>query len=294
MIALARAVVEAGPGGRPRYSTLRSAPPLVLRPTPWGLHLVSGAAWPLGGDHVRLELVVGAGARLVVRSVGATLARPGAMAAGSSLTIAAEVAAGARLEWWPEPTLAAAGSRHRVTTVLSLEPGCSVVWMEELVLGRHHEACGSWSSTLQADLGHRPLLRHRLDFGPGTPGWTTPAVVGQARAVGSALVVDPAWSTCPARNWPAIECGASGRVVAMALAGPAVGVSALAPTGLDLRRLLDRALAIVAPGHGHDDREERARRGEGRRPTSRPGRQPPAGTNGAASWSTAPVRTGSP
>jgi urease accessory protein len=59
-----------------RLVELRSDPPLVLRATPAGLHLVGGAAGPLGGDELALDITVGAGACLVVRSAAATLAQP--------------------------------------------------------------------------------------------------------------------------------------------------------------------------------------------------------------------------
>ena len=42
-------------GAETRLVELRSDPPLVLRATPAGLHLVGGAGGPLGGDELALE-----------------------------------------------------------------------------------------------------------------------------------------------------------------------------------------------------------------------------------------------
>jgi hypothetical protein len=38
------------------FPTLRSDPPLLLRPTPDALYLQGGAAGPLGGDRLRLDI----------------------------------------------------------------------------------------------------------------------------------------------------------------------------------------------------------------------------------------------
>ncbi|RZU48987.1 UreD urease accessory protein [Krasilnikovia cinnamomea] len=82
MRAAARIVAEADGRGGTRLSVLRGEPPLLLRRTgaaggPATVHLVGGAAGPLGGDDLRLDVEVGPGAWLEVRSVAATLALPG-------------------------------------------------------------------------------------------------------------------------------------------------------------------------------------------------------------------------
>src|SRR5262245_2404397 len=48
----------------------------VRRTGPDTVHLIGTAATPLGGDELDIEIVVAAGARLVVRSVAATIALP--------------------------------------------------------------------------------------------------------------------------------------------------------------------------------------------------------------------------
>lgn len=93
MRARAQLAVEhvTGPGGkdRSRISRLRSDGPLVLRPTiatgaspprPWDLGetgavrvaRTAGAAGPLGGDDLRLDVDVGPRAALVLKDVSAT------------------------------------------------------------------------------------------------------------------------------------------------------------------------------------------------------------------------------
>jgi len=66
--ASAAVAVEIDAGGRLRLARLRAQAPLVLRPTgPGQVHLVGGAAGPLPGDRLCLDVEVGPGARLTVR-----------------------------------------------------------------------------------------------------------------------------------------------------------------------------------------------------------------------------------
>jgi len=69
-----------------------------------------------------------------------------------------------------------------------------------------------------------------------------PAVTGGRRAVGSLLVVDPAWQDRPP-EWPAPAAGAD--TALLPLRGPAVLVTALAGDGLALRHRLDTGLAAL-------------------------------------------------
>lgn len=240
MIARARVTVEAGPGHSLRYSSLRSAAPLLLRPTPAALYLVGGAAGPCGGDHVTLQLALGPDARLTVRSMAATLARPGRIVGQRSLLeVSVELSPGSSLAWLPEPGVVGAGCAHSVVVRVRMGLGCCLAWRDELVLGRHGEAPGSWRASLHVDLAGQPLARQGLEIGPCAHGWEGAAVAGGVRAIGSMLVVHPDLSA------PGAVSGYSqhteqARVAVMALAGPALLVSALAPTAIGLRRTLDR------------------------------------------------------
>ena len=106
--------------GRTRLVELRSDPPLVLRSTPAALYLVGGAAGPLGGDDLTLDVVVGPHACLTVRSAAATLAQPGATSARSRTSLRFDVAEGAALHWRPEPLVSVCGSDHQIDTVVAL------------------------------------------------------------------------------------------------------------------------------------------------------------------------------
>jgi urease accessory protein len=224
------AVVATTADGRTRCTTLRSAPPISLRDTPDGLFLVASGAGPIGGDALTLDVEVGAGAALTVRSAAASMVLPGPHRAPSSLTVQARVAGS--LRWTPEPTVLVTGCDHRATTRISLGADASLLWREEVVLGRHDEPGGSLLQRIHVDRVGRPLLRTEVPLGPRWPASDGPAGTAGARAVGSLLVIG-----CPAAP---VSTDASAAVLAI---GPdAWLVTAVAAGASELRRLLDAAM----------------------------------------------------
>ncbi|ONH27040.1 urease accessory protein UreD [Pseudofrankia asymbiotica] len=301
--------VEAGPDGSARVVEARSAIPLVLRHTdttvprraPSGaaperdearrvqdltppvlptvtMHLVGAAAGPLAGDQLRLDISVGPGVRLVLRSVAATLAMPGHGPGPSVMEIHADVAAGGALDLLPEPTVAVRGCRHRMVGRAVVAAGGWLRWREEVLLGRFGEPSGQVETDLRVDIrvpaddprlpagdptvpaderrplvGDRPLLRQQLLLGPDVPGLTGAALLGSARAVGSLLIAAPAALSQQASGpgpaglgvpasvtAPAASGGARtpGGAAVLPLAGPGVLVTALAADAVTLRRHL--------------------------------------------------------
>jgi urease accessory protein len=261
--------VEAAVDGGARLAELRSEVPLVLRrtglvadPTRPGpadlptvaVHLVNAAAGPLAGDELRIDVAVGAGVRLVLGSVAATVALPGRGDAPSVLHVTAEVADGGALDVAVEPTVAARGCRHRIETEVMLGAGAFLRWREEIMLGRFGEAAGSVWASLRVDVAagpggrRRPLLAQDLDLAPDAPGLHGPAVLGGARAVGSLLVAAP--GPAGLGREPAVGDG----VALLPLAGPGVLVSALADDAVTLRRRLG-AVGRTAPSYGRQAAE---------------------------------------
>ncbi|HVF15142.1 MAG TPA: urease accessory protein UreD [Acidimicrobiales bacterium] len=238
MIARGRVVMEVDGGGRSRLACLRSEGPLVLRPAAGTLvRLVSGAGGPLGGDVLTIEVVVGPGAELTLRTVGAAIALPGPGPGPSVVEVDVRVGEGGALRWLPEPTVAADGCDHRARSRVVLAADARLVWREELIRGRYGEDGGSVSSRLSVDYDGRPLVRHQVEMGPDGAGfaWGSPAVAAGARGVGSLLVVEPAWADAGPPGPVTLEAGAAAR---LPLAGPAVHVLALAHEAIALRRLL--------------------------------------------------------
>jgi urease accessory protein len=232
----ARAAVsaECDAGGRTRLTRLRSDGPLAVRETAGAVYLVGAAAGPLGGDDLELALQVGPGARLTVRSAATALALPGD--GESTLTVRAEVEAGGRLDFAPEPTVAAAGCHHRARADIALSEGATLRWYEELILGRHLENPGRHTSRFDVTVDGIPLLRHELRLDdPRT--YTSHAVLAGAKAVGSVLLVGPDLTR---------ESHTAAGLAVLPLAGPGVLITATAANSAALRRLLCRGEELAA------------------------------------------------
>ena len=237
MKARARVVAEADGHGATRLTALRSEAPLLLRETDHGLYLVGGAGGPLGGDDLTLEIEVAAGARLTLRTAAASLAQPGPHAGPSQVTVRVTVGAGAELHWLPEPLVAVMGCDHHMAASITLAAGATLMWREELVLGRHRETSGSVLTRTNVDLDGVPLVRHELALGPDHPTATSPAVTAGAGAVGSMLLVGPDLTpTGPAVLGPT--------AAVLPLAGAGMQVVALAGDATSLRRLLDEGSRV--------------------------------------------------
>ncbi|MGQ0743640.1 MAG: urease accessory protein UreD [Acidimicrobiales bacterium] len=225
---------------------LRSEAPLVLRATPGALYLVGGAAGPLAGDDLTLTIDVGPGARLTVHSTAAALCLPGGTGKASRFRIVVTVAEEGSLHWLPEPTIAGRECLHHIDVEIALAPEARLVWREEAILGRHGEAAGELVSMLRVDRAGRPLLRQKLALGGVHPGWSGPAVCGEARAVGCIVAVDPDWD--PAKLVPTLLTppvpGANAAL--LPLSGAAQQITATAPDAPTLRRLLAAGLRLAA------------------------------------------------
>ena len=229
MRAQARVVAEADGRGGTRLAVLRGESPLLLRrtgPRTGGgvtVHLVGGAAGPLRGDELRLDIEVGPGARLEMLSVAASLALPGRPAPPSVLTVTASVAGGGVLRWLPEPLIAAGGCDHVVLTRVDVAEGGSLLWRDDLVCGRHEEPSGAVRADTTIRYAGVTLHRHELAVGPGAPGWDGAAVLGGGRAVGT-LVAAGADLPRPGTAGP--------DAAVMPLAGPGMLATAV---GADIR-----------------------------------------------------------
>ncbi|WP_250036990.1 urease accessory protein UreD [Paractinoplanes maris] len=253
MKASSRVVAELDGLGGTRLAVLRSESPLLLRRTaPATVHLVGGGAGPLRGDDLSLEIEVGPGATLEIRSVAAQLALPGrGHLPQSRLRITATVAPGATLRWLPEPLIAAAGCDHRTITRVEVAETGSLLWRDDLVCGRHHEPSGHVHLDTTIRYAGTTLYRHELSVGPAAPGWSgaavlgsTPpdrprttasgpeaAVAGNGRAIGTVVAV-PATLLPPATSGP-------GDFAVMPLAGPGALATAVGADIRPVRAVLD-------------------------------------------------------
>ncbi|MGH3780317.1 MAG: urease accessory protein UreD, partial [Pseudonocardiaceae bacterium] len=188
MKARAELAVEAGAG--PAVLRWRSAAPVVLRPTgPHQVHLVQGAGGPLGDDDLALDIQLGAGAYLQLRSAAATVVQAGLSPAAARWTVAATLAAGAVLDWRPEPTVVCDGAELHSRLTVALHRGACAILREEVVLGRAGQRGGCYHGELTVELEGAPLLAHTLLLDGADPALSGPAGAAGARVVGMLAVV---------------------------------------------------------------------------------------------------------
>lgn len=152
--------------------------------------LVPEGALLLAGDHIEIDVSVGAGVRLELVEPGGTVA----YAMDSSLAeedqahwdVTIEVAPGGALVWAGEPFVVAEGARVARTTQVTLAEGGYVALRETLVLGRHGEGPGRLVQDFAAFDGNGPpLLMESLEIGPDV----NPLLLGGARVLGSVLTL---------------------------------------------------------------------------------------------------------
>ncbi|MDX1891907.1 urease accessory protein UreD [Mycolicibacterium sp. 050158] len=136
------------------------------RTLPDTVHLISAAATPLGGDTIRVRVVVEPGAALAVRSAAATMVMPGAATMESRSHWELEVEG--ELDLDPQPTIVAGRARHVTSTRLTASAQASVRVRERIQIGRTRENQGFWTGSLYADVDGTPLLRHRIELGAGS------------------------------------------------------------------------------------------------------------------------------
>ncbi|OBI10313.1 urease accessory protein UreD [Mycobacterium sp. E2462] len=130
------------------------------------VHLVSAAATPLGGDTIDIRVIVEPGAGLALRSAAATVALPGPDTPTSRMLWAIENAGSLDIDL--EPTVVAADARHLSCATVSLGDQARLRFRERVQIGRCGERQGFWSGSMTADCARHPVLRHRLELGPGS------------------------------------------------------------------------------------------------------------------------------
>jgi urease accessory protein len=235
MYARAVIVAEPGPAGTTRYPTLRSAPPLALRPTPEGLFVAASAGGPLGGDEVCVEVRVQAGAILRIRTVGATIALAGTPAAPSRWCWHFVVDVGGELAFVPEPTVVANGAWHLSEIDVTLAADARLFLREEVVLGRYGEIGGRWQGRLRITRAGEEVLVQEHDISGSSATDRGPYGVGDAAAFGNQIETRcAAAGSATGEGWARMP---------LAVADAVLGV-AIAPDATTLRQRLEQAAQL--------------------------------------------------
>lgn len=233
---------ELAADGSTRLTELAASAPLGLKRTgPTEVHLIGTAAAPLDGDEVAITLSVAAGTQLTVQTVAATMAWPArGRQAPSRMLIDATVEEGGVLRWLPEPLVPVRGCNHVLDCRVQLAPTASLLWREELVLGRMGEEPGQLHAKLRVVRGAVPLLHQELVIDGRHE---APSILGSARATGTLLAVGPSIpdhacrTTTEVLRGAVLELEAGGRLA-----------SATSTSAVELRRWLDaRADGLASP-----------------------------------------------
>jgi urease accessory protein len=162
----------------------------VLRQTgPHRVHVVQSAGGPLGGDELALDVRLGVGASLQVRSAAATVVQPGSPPAPAWWTVAADLDDAAMLDWCPEPTVVCDGAELHSSMIVRLRRGARAMLREVVVLGRAGQRGGRFRGEFTVEREGVPLLAHTLLLDGADLVLAGPAGTGDARVVGMLAIV---------------------------------------------------------------------------------------------------------
>jgi urease accessory protein len=203
----------------------------------------------VGGDRLRLEAAVGAGAHALLTTPAATkLYRSAGPAAELSVTLRVEE--GGTLEWLPQETIAFAGARARQVTRVELAPGARFLGWEVLCLGRPAagEAFDSGEVCQSFDVGRdgRPLLVERGRFAGGSELLGARWGLGGWPVLATLLAVRPGDGLDAVWREAVVEPPAAGLAAITVVNGVLVG-RCLAPHAQVARRWLLAAWQALRP-----------------------------------------------
>jgi urease accessory protein len=148
----------------------------------------------VGGDSLELAVTLEPGARALLTTPAATklyrCARDGTRQRQHF-----RVAAGARLEWLPQETIAYDGADARITTRVEIEPGGEFLGWELLCLGRpavaERFAAGCIAQRVELWRGAEPLWIERARHEGGSPALDAGFGMGGQPVTGTLVYVGP-------------------------------------------------------------------------------------------------------
>jgi len=202
------------------------------------LHNVSGGI--LAGDHLTLDINVGAGSAAQVTTTGATrLYRHRAESLDSEQHVNIHVGEGGLLEYLPDALIPFAGSRHHQRTSVSLARGATLFAWDTLAPGR--QAMGETFAfdklRIQTELRStaRPLLLENLVLEPAKRPLDSVARLGPYTHLANFYACSVG---VPASKWRELELKLNEFCRAQSTPGVMIwGASALAADGIAVRGL---------------------------------------------------------
>ncbi|MDI3257882.1 MAG: urease accessory protein UreD [Kyrpidia sp.] len=119
-----------------QQTPLKVAKPFYAEDGTMVIYLMDASPGLLGGDRYEIACTLGSGARLFLTTPSSCRLHPGSGGEESVLIQRFRVERDAVLEYFPEPIVPFAGSRHRGETVLELAPGATALVGEVVTPGR--------------------------------------------------------------------------------------------------------------------------------------------------------------
>ena len=153
------------PPGSWDLAYVRDAPPVAFRATPEAVYLVGTAAFPVGDDCVSVEVEVGEGAALPVRSAASMIAWASSQ---SRFDVEVTVRPGASLDWQLQPLVASSACHFSQRARASLAEGATLLWGRNSSSAATANRRGTWTWPSTSNTPGAPLLRHQLMLGPGS------------------------------------------------------------------------------------------------------------------------------
>lgn len=149
--------------------------------------LLQPTAALLRGDTVVIGVELGAGARLRVVEVAATVAHPTHGGLPASLDVTIRLGCNAMLEWDAKPLVLCGGCDLRRAISIELESGAVVLLRDTLVFGRAGEQPGVFGTRTMVTCDRIPLYHEALDTSDFDI-FRSAAVLGQSRVLDSVAI----------------------------------------------------------------------------------------------------------
>ncbi len=223
------------------------------------LHNISGGL--LGGDHLEMQVTVGAAAHTQLTTTSATrVYKRRAGLANSRQSTRISVAENGRLEYLPDALIPYAEAAYEQHTQIDLADGASLVWWETVAPGReaHGELFAYDLVVLNTEItaNDRPIALETARLEPKRRPLDWTARLGRYRYFSTMYVCRVGE---PAARWTALETELSDLASAYSSREESVwGVGTLAAHGLVIRGLSTSGLSIPQRLFGFWDAAQRA------------------------------------
>jgi urease accessory protein len=249
-------VCAAGPDGRTYLSEQSFSAPIHISKSFWDgeallVNIVNQTAGVFGGDRIVSRVTVGPGARVLLASPSAARFHP-SRGRESRLEQTFEIAAGASLDFFPEISIPQRHSRSFQKTVIHIEPGGELIYLETLSPGR--VASGesfafdryAWSTDIS--VGGRAVHRERASIEPPHQGLASFTALFPTSYYAGFVVISPAVEKegdSFQRAVTALGDPASVRIGASRLPAHGWSIRLLAADSLSLRQSLSSLRALI-------------------------------------------------